>query len=481
MDEQRSETTSSFSLRYREIGVDDSEWPCVEDKLSRRKEIENLTPLLINAEAPLVLCLDAPWGAGKTTFLRLWKMYLQSIGIKSLYLNAWESDFAEDPLLPLIATFDKWITLEKGESKARAAWVKAKKFVPGILKSSAVAAAKAATLGALDIDKELEKLAADVAGGAVGDIVDSFNIKQKSLEEFKKQLSLALDCLPGDQKNLVIFIDELDRCRPTYAIEILERVKHFFDLDRIIFILAMNRDQLAKGVQGVYGSSFNGAQYLKRFIDIDYHLRTPSIKEYISVRLHEPEISKYFKSRQDGQYDHEHIIELMAYLASRFEYTPRDVNQLIGRLKLIFRSIPSNQYLDESLLVPLLVLRQEAPSLYTRYSRDARCANDVIEFLAGNPIGESTFDHRIAVMFGYILRAAINPNSRDTMEKVLLPWKQWHGQMAEMDKSSYPSDQLRAIKTVIEFATEDREFRGRRGVNGIVFNRIELAGEINFS
>ncbi|MEC6744604.1 P-loop NTPase fold protein [Pseudomonas qingdaonensis] len=471
-----------FSARYKDIVIDDNEWPSTQDKLSRQKEIENLTPLLINAQAPLVICLDAPWGAGKTTFLKLWSQYLRSLQVNSLYLNAWENDFADDPLLPLIATLDKWITSEKEESKAKAAWKKAKKFVPGILKSSAVAAAKAASLGILDIDKELEKLAGDVVGGAVGDIVDSFNVKQKSLEQFKSQLSLALEILPTDQNNLVIFIDELDRCRPTYAIEMLERVKHLFDLDRIVFILAMNRDQLGKGIQGVYGASFNGAQYLKRFIDIDYQLRTPSIKEYISARLDEPEISNYFRARQDGRYDLEHIIELMACLALRFEYTPRDINQLIGRLKLIFRSIPHNHYLDCSIIVPLLVLRQENPQLYTQYSTDAFCANDVIEFLSGSRIGQGTLEHRIAVMYGYLIGAARDPYSQQSLDNILAPWRQWYKTLAETANASQTGSELqRAVNVVIELATEDREFRSRRGLNQLAFNRIELAGEINFT
>ena len=482
MENASSDAKHKFSARYKEILIEGDQWPSSEDKLSRQNEIENLTPLLIHAQAPLVICLDAPWGAGKTTFLKLWSQYLQSLKIKSLCLNAWENDFADDPLLPLISTFDKWIAAESEESKAQAAWKKAKKFVPGILKSSAVAAAKAASFGVLDIDKELEKLASDVVGGAVGDIVESFNVKQKSLEQFKSQLSMVLEALPDDQNNLVIFIDELDRCRPTYAIEMLERVKHLFDLDRIIFILAMNRDQLGKSIQGIYGSSFNGAQYLKRFIDIDYQLRTPSIKEYISARLGEPEISDYFKARKEGRYDLEHIVELMAYLALRFEYTPRDINQLIGRLKLIFRSIPHDHYLNESIIVPLLVLRQENPQLYTRYSKDALCANDIFEFLSGARIGESALEHRIAIMFGYLIGAARDPYSNKIMEQVLAPWIKQSSTLSETAGTSQARSELqRTVDVVIEFATENRDLVRRRGLNELAFNRIELVGEINFS
>src|SRR5690606_6499949 len=238
----------------------EGEWPCDADLLGRQSEIENLSPVLINAQAPLVFAIDAPWGGGKTTFIRLWQHYLalESQNKVSLYLNAWESDFAEDPLLPMLSTLDEWLKSQSSNSRAQEAWESAKKYAPGILKSTAVAATKAATFGALDLDKEFEKLAVDLTGGVIGSIVDGFNVKQASLIEIKKKLSVALEALPDDQSNLIIFVEELDRCKPTYSIERLEWIKHLFDIDRIVFVLAVTRDQLAKCLQGVYGPSFDG-------------------------------------------------------------------------------------------------------------------------------------------------------------------------------------------------------------------------------
>ena len=54
----------------------------------------------------------------------------------------------------------------------------------------------------------------------------------------------------------MIVIDELDRCRPSYAVEILEMAKHLFSVDRVVFVLSINRDQLAHSVKVLYGSDF---------------------------------------------------------------------------------------------------------------------------------------------------------------------------------------------------------------------------------
>jgi len=471
-----------FSIRVKDLSFDEQVWPCAEDKLGRYKEIESLTPLMINAQAPLVFCLDAPWGAGKTTFLRLWVKYFEKNSLASLYLNAWECDFAEDPLVPLICTIDSWVEGRQGNPKARKAWEKAKKYAPGMIKSTAVAAAKVASFGALDLDKELEKIAAELAGGAVGSIVDEFNIKKKSLEQFKIQLSRSLEALPDRQKNLVVFVDELDRCRPAYAIEVLERIKHLFDVDRVIFVLAMNCEQLGKSLQGVYGAAFDGVNYLKRFIDIDYRLRLPSAKEYLSARLQDPEVVRYFELRKNGASEQEHVLELLAFLVSRFDYTLRDINQLLGRLKLVLHGVPADTNLEFFLIIPLLVLRERNHSLYSRYAKDPGCANEVVEFLLGYKIGEGGIEYQLAFMSGMLLGMARDPYSRRKLNSLAGPWKEWSAKLAaNVDNDREVAELRRTVDLVLEIIADGRRFGGYGYSGSMVFDRIELLGELGFS
>jgi hypothetical protein len=464
-----------LKLRFKGLQLDEGIWPCPEDLLGRHAEIENLSPVLLNAQSPLVFAIDAPWGGGKTTFFRLWQHYLIHEKKVSLYLNAWESDFAEDPLLPMLSVLDGWLSDQSNTPAVRNAWEKAKACAPSIIKSTAVAAAKAATFGALDFDKEYEKLASELAGGSVGSLVDSFNIKQKSLERFKVQLSKALDALPEGQENLILFVDELDRCKPTYAIEVLERVKHLFDVDRLVFVLAINRDQLCKSFQGVYGPAFDGVNYLRRFVDLDYHLSLPDVGLYINSRIRQPDILNYFKSRRTERDDYEYGAKVLSYLAARFKFTLRDVDQFIVRLRLILCSIPKDHFLDIPLLIPMMVLRQENPDLYRRYTVNAFCANEVAEFILGGSIGNVVFDHSMAVVVGYLISAARDPYEQVSVEKLIAPWKEWYEQM--IDKGS----QRAIVSTVVEFASDSRDFRRRTEMQKLAFSRIELVHKMDVS
>ena len=86
-------------------------------------------------------------------------------------------------------------------------------------------------------------------------------------------------------KPLVIMIDELDRCRPSYAIELLEVAKHLFAVDNVVFVLAVNRAELVHSVKALYGSGFDAEGYLRRFFDLDFQLPEPDRKRFVSDLL----------------------------------------------------------------------------------------------------------------------------------------------------------------------------------------------------
>ena len=79
---------------------------------------------------------------------------------------------------------------------------------------------------------------------------------------------------------MVFFVDELDRCRPTYAVELLERIKHLFEVDNIVFVLALSTGQLESSIRSLYGDGLDAPGYLRRFIDLEYPLREPAADVY---------------------------------------------------------------------------------------------------------------------------------------------------------------------------------------------------------
>lgn len=201
-----------------------------------------------------------------------------------IYIDAWKYDYYEDPLYALIAAVDVRLQEVEGQDSedlrkrlfAAAAKVVAPlgKLVGGI--------AEAAGSGVP---------VAPVAEGLVdfGKVIYEANAKKRSAhDDLKRKLRSSRDILLGRQRGtrrlasrkVVIMIDELDRCRPDYAIRFLERVKHFFDLDGFLFLVAIDGDNLQGAVQTVYGAHIDGERYLRKFFDLELYLPSPSTQSF---------------------------------------------------------------------------------------------------------------------------------------------------------------------------------------------------------
>ncbi|MFX2103355.1 P-loop NTPase fold protein, partial [Acinetobacter baumannii] len=105
--------------------------------------------------------------------------------------------------------------------------------------------------------------------------VDNYENEKKSLEYFKSQLAEITKDL---EKPLVFIVDELDRCKPEFAIRLIERIKHFFDIPKVVFILAVNKKQLEESINSFYGFT-SSSKYLEKFIDITVLLKNSNNKE----------------------------------------------------------------------------------------------------------------------------------------------------------------------------------------------------------
>ncbi len=140
-----------------------------------------------------------------------------------------------------------------------------------------------ASLGIVDIEKGYD----DIVKKANDEIADNtskwitkefegFENAKASFDNYKNTLKNFCD---KETKPVVIFIDELDRCRPSFAVQLLERIKHLFDVPNLIFVLLMNKNQLEKAIEGVYGSGTDAKGYLSKFINLFLHLPEISFTE----------------------------------------------------------------------------------------------------------------------------------------------------------------------------------------------------------
>lgn len=270
------------------------------DLLNRKEVAELLTDYIDGADHVKVVNIDSPWGTGKTFFLTNWRAGLyESRAV--VYFNAWENDFTGDPMISLIANIRDQLSdflprtavvrngLSDFLSKAGAAVVSAAPIVArGVIKKSLGVdplELKEASESEADADGDYDSAAA-VAEKFVERIIESNSERMMSIKRFKDSLSaLVAIALEKTGKPVYIFIDELDRCRPTYAIELLERVKHIFDVENCKFIVASDTSQLVHSIRAVYGYGFESRGYLKRFFDLTYSFAEPEYREWVIVNV----------------------------------------------------------------------------------------------------------------------------------------------------------------------------------------------------
>ena len=367
-------------IQPRDIDVPEDD-PFKNDLLDRQEAVETLTHLVGNLEGPCVLAVDAAWGAGKTTFLKIWAQHLRKEGFPVVQFNAWETDFSEDPFVTLSIKLTEGLRECAGEplggkidAISEAAKDVLRRVAPGAIRLAAAALPIVGVeLGKVFSAYAEEKLSQhQKAGEALGRFTNV-------LQDAANALSDA-NALSEKRKGwpLILMIDELDRCRPSYAVELLEMAKHLFSVDHIVFVLAVNRDQLAHSVKALYGSDFDAEGYLRRFFDVDFQLPEPSRDAFIAAQLQATGIADYFDQTP-----------LCPAMLSAFfgasDLSLRTIGQAIHRLGLLYASLQRDQHDHGWATAVALILRTLDQDLYGRFIKGEVFDRDVVDEVFGRP------------------------------------------------------------------------------------------------
>ncbi|MGE4265984.1 MAG: P-loop NTPase fold protein [Deferribacterales bacterium] len=331
------------------------------DKLNRKETIENLTNLAKNTEEPFVLCIDAPWGGGKTFFVDLWQEYLNGQNAKSIKFNAWENDFSKEPFISLMGEITSQIIETDAVSEIKDKLIESGKKV---IWNGLRIGVKALTAGVLDLkevrdclpDGTLDSIGNDVSSLIETTIIEYAQQKQ-TRDDFKNILEKYAEKVKTETGfPLIFFIDELDRCRPDYAVELLESVKHLFYVKNIFFVLSVDYKQLSNSIKTLYGYKMDSERYLKRFINVLFHLSNDNIKNYLSL----------FDTRDylNTQYCKNFKLDFKEYIIA-LNLNPRDVQRLFEMLDLIYKVNTDKEILCSAhMLLFLIGLKQSNLKMY---------------------------------------------------------------------------------------------------------------------
>jgi hypothetical protein len=262
------------------------------DLLGRIGLGKKLSEVVDRIEDPLVIALDGSWGTGKSWFLQRWvgEHTLQNDGkALTVHFDAFSHDYLTDPLTALVSTLASRIEPGGGSSLA-----KVKRLVFDLAKPAARMGLAVATSGVSEVAGIMGGAALEVARGEADKAMEGFWKREEGRRAAMKSFQRAVEELTFHAKEqnrrpIVIVIDELDRCRPDYALEVLEVIKHFFSVPRVHFVLGANLDALQNSVKARYGSEIDASMYLSKFVSITMSLpdhigdpdRTPATIKYL--------------------------------------------------------------------------------------------------------------------------------------------------------------------------------------------------------
>ena len=315
--------------------------------------------------------INAPWGMGKTLFADAIKEYLSENyeEINTLYVNSWKMDFYDEPMKALIAEMseDNIITVESTE--------KAKNFLKNCGKIFFGKILKNFLLKRFNLnDKDIEEIKSFFNGLDTSELEDYKNYK-KLLEEFK-------DTLSKEESPKIIIIDELDRCRPDYAIQLLEIIKHIFDVKNIIFLFLINREQLESIVSTIYMNSNLSNKYFEKFYDVELNLPKANYEE-----LNEPEFKivndfKEYKVDKNGYSNNRDLVIQKIFLDIAFvikssswlennDISIRNIKKLLKKFNILKDSLIEEEK-EQYILILALITYFFIKELNLKASRNNR-------------------------------------------------------------------------------------------------------------
>ena len=354
--------------------------PFANDKLERKHLCNILTDVVsFYGQSGCVLALGGEWGSGKTTFVKMWRQHLNNREFKTLYFNAWASDYTEDPLIALIAELSE-LSADNGTINKIAAG--AVRITASVLKSTLKGVLKKAT----GIDADVISDAIDESIDIGKKYLDKFEEQKTTLEEFKENLRKYIAENAGENP-IVFFVDELDRCNPHYAVAVLERIKHLFEIPNIVFVLAVNKKELSNAIQGYYGSSkIDSDEYLRRFIDIDFVLPKPKLDAYFDSLYAEYGFDDFFnnETRQQtfGRKDEPGAFKTVALsMCKEMNVNLRKMDRIFAYSRLALMQFGPTTYLLPDIYFMLCFWKVVDPQFYNQISKKAFTVQELLQKL----------------------------------------------------------------------------------------------------
>ena len=281
----------------------DPDEPFERDRLDRQGRVEALCGLIERIESSAVIAVDGPFGSGKSVFVGMCAAHLRNRKVAVAEFNAWQQSHSRWPLIDLVSALGSDATLVER--------------LVGIAVNLVWRTAKVGTRGLLDRD-DFDKRE-DAAR------FDEWKQIEEKRAEFREALT---EVAAGANGKLVVVIDELDRCLPRHALDLLDVVRHLFDVPGVVVVFGINQSELCQRIKSLFGPECDADVYLRRFVDLTVDLPDP-VPEQLAGFLVETFGGAGLRDRLQLSNYSGQIIRLVA---ERSEMSLRDIEQMVYRL-----------------------------------------------------------------------------------------------------------------------------------------------------
>jgi hypothetical protein len=335
------------------------------DEFQRRVIAEKAITLLCSEIEVSPIVINGDWGTGKTEFChKLMNLMKIEDTHHLIYVDAFLADHSDEPLLTVLSEVLKIIP----EGDERNGFMQ--KALPTI-RYGLKTIAKAGVSHILrqeaadvidDFDKEIQK----VTDKAIDASVESMLKDHIKASESLKTLQAALKDI-ATKKPIVLFIDELDRCRPSFAVNLLEVIKHTFDVDGVQFVLVTNTQQLKASINHCYGDAVDSQRYLDKFLKFTFSLPNQfnlNLQEQTETSLsHYRNLLRQSPALKEAQLEQEAFLDFLGHLIKLRSISLREVETLVRHIE-IYQVLTEGKGLAGNIIFGYKLLRLLAVVLY---------------------------------------------------------------------------------------------------------------------
>ena len=254
------------------------------DLLSRKDSVIQFAEFLKSPYCPTSIAVNGEWGSGKTFFVKQTAYHLSTLEDASdkcltVYYDAWENDNECDPIISIVDCIARVASEEDG------------KHIGELVFEIAEATLDNPLLRGIKVLRERQK-----EKDAESDF--GYNKTAPTNAQIKNKLKALFDEIINEHgERLILFVDELDRCKPDFAVRVLERLKHYFTIDdRVKIVFSVNINQLEHTIKHFYGDDFDSHRYLDRFFDMVLPIPEAETTLYIARYMNRNVMSDDFSS-----------------------------------------------------------------------------------------------------------------------------------------------------------------------------------------